>query len=222
MEVSDMKRFGIFFILSVFLFVSGTSLFATPAREVSSEASARELVLLHTNDHHGVVLPNGGKAGLAERAAYVKGIKALGANVLLVDSGDINTGSAFSNMFDAEPDFLAYNLMGYDAVTFGNHEFDGTQGKLEKQLSQAKFPFVSSNIKTSDGKYLGGNQYLVKKYDGFTVGLLGITTLRTKTIASPDKSLVFVNEIEAAREAVNILRNREKVDIVSPLPISGT
>jgi 5'-nucleotidase/UDP-sugar diphosphatase len=104
--------------------------------------------------------------------------------------------------------------MGYEAATFGNHEFDGTQEKLLKQLGQAKFPFISSNIKTASGSFLGGNQYLVKKYDGFTVGLFGITTLRTKIIASPDPSLVFINEIDAAREVVNILRNQEKVDIV--------
>jgi 5'-nucleotidase/UDP-sugar diphosphatase len=117
-------------------------------------------------------------------------------------------------MFAAEPDIAGYNIMGYDAAIFGNHEFDGTQAKLDKQIGQAKYPFVNSNIKTADGKFLGGNQYLVKKYNGFTVGLFGITTLRTKIIASPDKSLTFINEIDAARDAVNILRNKEKVDIV--------
>jgi 5'-nucleotidase/UDP-sugar diphosphatase len=111
--------------------------------------------------------------------------------------------------------------MGYDAGTFGNHEFDGSQAKLEKQMGQAKFPFVSSNIKTANGRFLGGNQYLVKKYGGFTVGLFGITTLRTKIIASPDKSLVFINEIDAARDVVDILRNREKVDIVIGLTHIG-
>jgi 5'-nucleotidase/UDP-sugar diphosphatase len=117
-------------------------------------------------------------------------------------------------MFNAEPDILAYNLMGYDAATFGNHEFDGSYDKLKNQISQAAFPFVSSNVKTPDGQFLGGNQYLVKKYNGFTVGLFGITTLRTLIIASPDKSLTFVNEIDAARDVVNLLRNTEKVDIV--------
>ncbi|AEF82617.1 bifunctional metallophosphatase/5'-nucleotidase [Leadbettera azotonutricia] len=189
-------------------------LFAEPAREAPGAAKSYELVLLHTNDHHGALLPNGGKGGLAEVAAYIKAVKATNPQVLLLDAGDINTGSALSNMFAAEPDIFGYNIMGYDAGIFGNHEFDGNQAKLVKQIGQAKFPFVSSNIKTSDGKYLGGNQYLVKKYDGFTVGIFGITTLRTKIIASPDKSLSFINEIDAAREVVNILRNREKVDIV--------
>ncbi|GHV96575.1 bifunctional UDP-sugar hydrolase/5'-nucleotidase [Spirochaetia bacterium] len=207
-----MKRFGFLFLVLVFLFAG--ALYAEPVRDAAGQGKTGELVLLHTNDHHGVLLPNNGKGGLAEMAAYIKAVKAVNPQVLLVDAGDFNTGSALSNMFAAEPDILGYNIMGYDAAIFGNHEFDGNQSKLEKQIGQAKYPFVSSNIKAADGKFLGGNQYLVKKYDGFTVGIFGITTLRTAIIASPDKSLTFINEIDAARDAVNILRNREKVDIV--------
>ena len=218
-----MKRIGTLLMLFAFLLAGGTSLFATPAYEAprASEAVTGELILLHTNDHHGVVLPNAGRGGLAELAAYIRGVKSLNPNVLLLDAGDINTGAAISNMFNAEPDIFAYNIMGYDAAAFGNHEFDGSYAKLQKQISQAKFPFVSSNIRTPGGGYLGGNQYLVKNYGSFRVGIFGITTLRTKVIASPDSSLVFVNEIDAAREVVNILRNREKADVVIGLTHMG-
>ncbi|MDL2229102.1 5'-nucleotidase C-terminal domain-containing protein [Treponema sp. OttesenSCG-928-L16] len=180
-----------------------------------------ELVLLHTNDHHGTVLPNNGDGGLAERATYIKSVRAANPQVLLVDAGDFNTGSALSNMFNAEPDIMAYNLLGYEVATFGNHEFDGTHEKLLNQISMAEFPFVSSNIKTADGKYLGGNPYIVKNYEGIRVGIIGITTLRTLVIASPDKSLTFVNEIDASKEMVDILRNKEKVDIVIALTHIG-
>jgi 5'-nucleotidase/UDP-sugar diphosphatase len=179
-----------------------------------------ELILLHTNDHHGTVLPNNGRGGLAERATLVSIAKTMYPQVLLVDAGDINTGSALSNMFAAEPDILAYNMMGYEAAVLGNHEFDGDLEKLMNQMEQSEFPMLTSNIKTSGGEYLGV-PYLLKAYDGFTVGVFGITTLRTKIIASPDSSLTFINEIEAAQEMVAILKQKEQVDIVIALTHIG-
>ena len=178
------------------------------------------LTVLDTNDHHGTVLPNGGQAGLAERATFIAGVRAENKNVLLLDAGDINTGSALSNMFKGEIDIKAYNMMKYDAVAFGNHEFDGSLALLESQMKQADFPFLSANVKTANGKYLG-KPYIVKKYDGFKVGIFGLTTLRTLTIASPDKSLTFVNEIDAAKEMVKTLRGKEKCDIVIALAHLG-
>jgi 5'-nucleotidase/UDP-sugar diphosphatase len=206
-------------VLVVFLLAG--SLYAAALQENAGFGKTGELILLHTNDHHGAVLSNNGRGGAAEVAAYVKAIKAMNPNVLLLDAGDINTGSAVSNMFNAEPDILSYNIMGYDAVVFGNHEFDANQEKLDRQIQLAGFPFISSNIKTQDGGFLGGNQYMVKRYGSITVGIFGITTLRTKTIASPNKSLVFINEIDAARDVLNILRDVEKVDIVIGLTHMG-
>ena len=179
-----MKRKSVL-VAAIFLLVG--VLYAAPLQEGAAGGSG-ELVLLHTNDHHGAVLPSNGLGGLEEIASVVKGIKAVNTNVLLVDAGDLNTGSALSNMFNAEPDILAYNIMGYDAITFGNHEFDGTQEKLDKQISLAGFPFVSSNIKTQDGAFLGGNQYIVKKFGNVKVGVFGITTTHAEAIASTSGS----------------------------------
>ena len=184
-----------------------------------------ELVLLHTNDHHGAIMPINGRGGLAERAAFVRSVREANANVLLLDAGDLNTGSALSNMFAAEPDILAYNLMGYDAVVFGNHEFSGGRERLERQIALARFPFLSSNIKTADGGFLGGYQYLVRNFEGFRVGIFGITTLRTLDIHGAGdafvNSLSFIPEAQAARDAVEILRNRERADIVIALAHLG-
>jgi 5'-nucleotidase/UDP-sugar diphosphatase len=90
---------------------------------------------------------------------------------------------------------------------------------LKKQLALAEFPFVSSNIKDGS-RFLGEGQYLIKQYDGYTVGIFGITTLRTKVTASPDKSLTFVPEIEAAQDAVAALK-KKKVDIIIGLTHIG-
>ena len=224
--MKTIRKLSLAFIAPMILFSLLLTGCAGGAKPVKREAGKTyELVLLHTNDHHGVVLPNNGSAGLAERATFVKSVRAANPNVLLVDAGDVNTGTALSNMFAAEPDFLAYNLIGYDAGTFGNHEFDGDLAKLNKQIGLVQYSLISSNIKTADGKFLGGHQYLVKDYDGFRVGLIGITTLRTLDMAGQThfvhNDLAFLPEIDAARAAVALLRVKEKVDIVIALTHIG-
>ena len=179
-------------------------------REVGVEYT---LTLVHTNDHHGATLSKDGKFGLAERGTFIKSIREKNENVLLLDAGDINTGSALSNMYDAKPDILAYNILEYDAVTFGNHEFDGSLEKLQNQMEISEFPWLGANITFEDGSFLG-EPYIIKDYPGFRVGVLGLTTLRTLTISSPDKSLVFADEITTAQEYVDILKNTMKCDII--------
>lgn len=179
-----------------------------------------ELVILHTNDHHGATVSKDGKYGLAERATFIKGVREANENVLLIDAGDINTGSALSNMFNAEPDIKAYNQMKYDAVAFGNHEFDGSLAKLKKQMKISEFPWLSANIKK--GRNYLGEPYLIKDYPGFRVGIIGLTSLRTKVIASPDSSLMFEDEITVAKQMVTDLRENKQCDIIVVLGHLGS
>ncbi|MCL2441167.1 MAG: 5'-nucleotidase C-terminal domain-containing protein [Treponema sp.] len=213
-----MKKSIILFLAVLFL---TAGLYAEGIQEGSSVGRNGEFILLHTNDFHGALLPSNGRGGIAEAAAFINAVRAVNPNVLLVDAGDFNTGSALSNMFDAEPAIRAFNILGYDAVTFGNHEFNAGMERLNAQMALADFSFVSSNIKMQDGSFLGGNRYIVKHYENFSVGIFALTTLRTQVISSPGDSLTFVNELEAAREVVNILRNIEKVDIVIGLTHMG-
>ena len=187
---------------------------AGKASPVKREAGKTyELVVLHTNDQHGQGLAKSdGKGGLASQATFVKQVRAANKNVLLLSAGDINIGTALSNMFNAEPDIVAYNEMGYDAVTFGNHEFDGTAEKLQQQMKISKFPWLSANIRKGDG-YLG-KPYIIKDYEGIRVAVIGLTTNRTLVISSPDKSLTFTDEIDAASDMVKQVREQEKADVV--------
>ena len=123
-----------------------------------------QIILLNTNDSHGSILPVDSVGGMAERATFIRMVREKNPYVLLVDAGDINTGQAISNRADAKPDILAYNYMGYDAVTVGNHEFDKPLNVLLKQMQWAEFPFVTSNIQRN-GTPLGV-EYLIKEIGG--------------------------------------------------------
>ncbi|MDR1748268.1 MAG: 5'-nucleotidase C-terminal domain-containing protein [Spirochaetaceae bacterium] len=204
-----------------FMACAGTSSGIKERESVSRDPGVTyELVVLHTNDHHGTTLLKDNEGGLAQRASYIKTVRGGNENVLLLDAGDINTGSALSNMFSAESDILAYNLMKYDAVAMGNHEFDNGLAFFEDQMKQSEFPWISANIKKSDGSYLGA-PYITVDYEGFRVGIFGITTLRTTKIASPDKSLKFLDEMETSKQIVQLLKEREKADVIIALTHLG-
>ena len=171
------------------------------------------LLIIHTNDHHGAIFQSNGLGGLSQRAEFIKTLRKQHENVLILDAGDINTGGALSNIFKAEPDILAYNFIGYDAVVLGNHEFDKPPEILQKQMANAAFKFLSANIKTSDGKYLA-NPYIIKKAGNIRIAIIGITTSDTPQTSLFGKQFVFENEIDSAREIVNKVHETEKPDLV--------
>ncbi|MBI9108967.1 MAG: 5'-nucleotidase C-terminal domain-containing protein [Spirochaetales bacterium] len=189
--------------------------------EVEPAGGNGTLVVLHTNDHHGHPLsffeyPAPGQGGLPARATLINQIRDANANVLVLDAGDINTGRPESMFFDAEPDIVGYNYIGYDAAALGNHEFDKPHSVLKKQMGWADFPFLSANVKYKNGGYVA-KPYIVKVYDGFRVGIFGLTTTEINEIAGDVetvKDLVIEDEVKAAREMVDILINKEKVDVI--------
>jgi 5'-nucleotidase/UDP-sugar diphosphatase len=192
-----------------------------PFAAALATSADQTLVILHTNDFHGHPLkfnyqgiPDVG--GLPAIAAFVNQVRARHKNVLLLDAGDLNTGRAESNLFKAVPDIVGFNYLGYDAMTLGNHEFDNPLAILRKQERLARFPFLSANIRSANADLLV-RPYVVKRFDGFKVAVLGLTLKETKEIGFPDhvKDLVFEDEVKAARRLVKMLKN--KADIVIAL-----
>ncbi len=222
MKGKNVRRFSFvlfLFVAAIFLIGCGSTPEASK-RVPFVEGQEYTLKVLHTNDHHGALLPNGGLAGIAERSTFINQARNQDDNLLVLDAGDINAGPALSNYFKAMVDIRAYNMIGYDAVTMGNHEFDGDMLLLEEQIAFAEFPWLSANITRSNGKYLD-EAYIIRDFDGFRVGIFGLTTLRTKVIASPDKSLIFKDEIETAKQMVDELRSKS-CDVIILLGHLGT
>jgi 5'-nucleotidase / UDP-sugar diphosphatase len=174
------------------------------------------LSLMHTNDVHSRM------ETAPKRVTAIKEIRAENPDALLLDAGDELTGTLYFNEFKGQAEIEFMNYMGYDAMTFGNHEFDqGSSAEGHKALADfvknAKFPFVSSNVDFSkdalfDGVFhgdtiteepKGGNIYngIVKEINGEKVGIFGLTTAETESISSPDK-ITFENYKTEAEKAV--------------------
>lgn len=220
LKYTDHVLCGVMFLV----FVSALVLAPLAWAEVST------LTILHTNDHHGHFAkfspfgsPDSG--GLAAQSALVNIVRAeveeAGGHTLLLSAGDVNMGVPESDMLDAEPDFKLMNLLGYDAMTLGNHEFDKPREVLLKQQEWAEFPFLSANIvKKDSGEYLV-EPYIIKEFDGLNVAIFGLTTQESPILVTPDnvKDLEFKDVIETAKALVPKLR--EEADIVIALTHLG-
>ncbi|EMV4138076.1 5'-nucleotidase C-terminal domain-containing protein [Escherichia coli] len=161
-----------------------------------------KITVLHTNDHHGHFWRNEyGEYGLAAQKTLVDGIRkevaAEGGSVLLLSGGDINTGVPESDLQDAEPDFRGMNLVGYDAMAIGNHEFDNPLTVLRQQEKWAKFPLLSANIyQKSTGERLFKPWALFKRQD-LKIAVIGLTTDDTAKIGNPE----YFTDIEFRKPA---------------------
>jgi 5'-nucleotidase / UDP-sugar diphosphatase len=209
--------------------VAGKPAAAQDEAQAAGEPRNATIVVLHTNDHHGHPLkffefPGDGQGGLPARATFVRQVRAENENVLVLDAGDINTGRPESMFFDAEADIKGYSSIGYDAVTLGNHEFDKPRAVLRKQMADAAFPFLSANIKYESGAYFA-TPWIIKRFGAVSVGIFGLTTSEMTAIAGDVdtlKGLVIEDEVVAARKMVDVLRGREKVDVVIALVHMGS
>ena len=175
------------------------------------------ITILHTNDHHGRFWKNrDGEYGMAARKTVVdqirQEVKAAGGYSLLLDGGDVNTGVPESDLQDAVPDFRGMNLLGYDAMAVGNHEFDKPPVVLQMQRDLASFPMLSANI-YKDGSRMFA-PYKVFNLGGVRVGVMGLTTEDTQKMVHPDnvRGVTFANvQTETAKVLPEL---RQKADVV--------
>ncbi|MBS7352131.1 MAG: metallophosphoesterase, partial [Muribaculaceae bacterium] len=95
-------------------------------------ANAETLVVLHTNDVHGNVLPydRNDKGGMLRIKVVADSIRSAEKNVMLLDAGDDVQGFLYFSLFGGDVEYPLMEKMGYDVVTLGNHEFDNGLDRL--------------------------------------------------------------------------------------------
>ena len=113
------------------------------------------LRVLATNDFHGSLeaqvqawsnrRPVGGAAALAGMMDRLA--RACDCSSIRLDGGDVMQGSPASNLTYGRATVAAFNAMGYAASAIGNHEFDWGLDSLQARMRQARFAWLSSNIR---------------------------------------------------------------------------
>lgn len=205
--------------------VAGSALLSVGGLSLSSFNSLKttKITILHTNDVHSHIEPfpidhpkNPNQGGVSKRASLIEKIRNEEQNVLLLDAGDIFQGTPYFNYYGGELEFKLMSMMKYDLATLGNHDFDNGIDGFYSQLHHAKFDFVSANY---DFKNTVLDEivkpYKVFKKDGVKIGIFG---LGVELDGLVDKKLyketVYNDPIEIAKDITQILKEKEKCELV--------
>lgn len=219
-----------------------------------AQANQAHLRIMETTDIHVNVLPYdyyGDKPndtmGLSRTATLIDAVRKEATNSMLVDNGDFLQGNPMGDFIayergmkdgDLHPVVKAMNLLGYDASTLGNHEFNYGLSFMDKVLAGANFPFVCANLvrgtqlasnPREDQTYLKPYMILEKTVkDGagaehpIKVGIIGFVPPQIMIWDSKNLtgSVTTRDIVEAAKAWVPQIRE-EGADIVIALSHSG-
>jgi len=207
------------------------------------------ITVLATTDMHGHLVPvdyvTGQPAarGLAKIATLIREARATNPNTLLIDCGDTIQGTPLEDVYQSiartgadpvghrppaplagDPMMLAMNLLGYDAMTVGNHEYNGGLANLAKARQDAKFPWISANTTVArSGAERPFDAYIVKTVAGVKVAVIGITTpvIPIWERAENLGAYRFTPPVDAMRSALAKLRREERPDVILVAAHSG-
>ncbi len=176
------------------------------------------LVFVETNDLQSQVMPFkariGGKkmmvGGLARVATVVKEMRKLYGDKLVVVSGGDDLMGPFYLAFHGVPEYEAMDLVGYDVVTPGNHEFDLGPKVYAEALKHARFAVISTNMELDYPPFIGRiHKYRILKVGGLKVGFFGLMAPELPTISNVGDSVkVKTDLVKVARDAVKLLKKR--------------
>ncbi len=207
------------------------TLVASPVSVLAKEATTKTITIIHTNDVHGraeetapkadkdgKVIP--GEIGMAKLKTYVD---SKGKDTLLFDMGDMLHGTNFANLAKGESMIELMNILGYDAMTLGNHDFNYGYEQLLKLKEEADFPILVANIERKDGNDSDFAAHKIfEDVNGVKVGVFAIATPESAYKSNPKNTaeIEFTDYIKAAKKQVAELKEAD-VDVIIALSHLG-
>jgi len=194
-----------------------------PFDAFAGESKPKKLTILHTNDVHSRLEAFGadggkfaGQGGVAERAALIHQIRKEEEHVLLLDAGDIFQGTPYFNLYKGEPEMRAMSMMGYDAATMGNHDFDAGIVGFANQLPHANFPILIANYEFTKTVLEGKTKpHTIIKKAGLKIGIFGLG-IQLKGLVPDDAygDTQYLEPIQVAQSISTKLRKNEGCDFI--------
>lgn len=204
---------------------SASSRNTTPLLQASLQAGEQSLLVVHTNDTHSCIEPlspnlsdtaQADKGGYLRRAALVRELRKQQPTLLLFDSGDFSQGSTYYSLYHGDVEVGLMNLMGYDAATIGNHEFDFGVENMARIFRLANFPIVCCNYDFTGTACEGlVKPYTILQRGNLKIGVLGVSPkLEGLVAAGTCQGVGYTDPIKAAQKVASYLRHEEHCDLV--------
>lgn len=184
---------------------------------VSFGLTARDLVILHTNDTHSLIDPDrDGAGGVLQRKAIIDSVRKAEKELLLIDAGDKVQGTLYFKFFKGDVEYPLQNLLGVDISILGNHEFDNGMEMLAKNEATQKAELLSANYDFTGTPAEGlFKPYAIRKIGGKKIGFIGVNIDPESLIAEKTRTgLKYSDAFEAANKWADFLRNKKKCDLV--------
>ena len=185
----------------------------------------KKVVILHTHDSHSCIYPLttnladtllAGRGGYLRRLNMIREERTKNPNILLFDSGDFSQGSTYYTLFKGDVEVGLMNQMKYDAATIGNHEFDFGLENMARIFRKCRFPIVCCNYDFTGTPVEGlVKPYIVIKRDGVKIGVFGVSPEMDGLVSKDNcQGVKYIDPAQKAMEVVDVLRKKEKVDVV--------
>ena len=183
-----------------------------PIVKAEGDTDGFDLYIVHTNDVHGrIVAGEDGSMGYAKLDTLLKEARTAFPDILLLDAGDTLHGTNLANMFEGQTVLEIMDMLGYDAMVPGNHDFNYGYERLAEAAEwaedNASFRILGANITDEDG-YMLLQPYQIFDYNGFKVCVLGLSTPDTKTKSHPKNTegIEFLHQavIDNAQYAIDL------------------
>ena len=192
-----MKKFILLMSSAIlFIFTQNQNVFAT------------KITIIHTNDVHGKIDCTDESLGYVGISQVLEQSKKTSDYTLLIDAGDVIQGDTFVSYSSGKIAFELMNILGYEYLVPGNHEFDYGKDHLIHLAQMAKFKILASNL-YDNGERLFLENDIIKLGD-LNIGVFGLVSPETPMTTQTKNTvgLQFTSPVEAAKEQVNKLREK--------------
>jgi 2',3'-cyclic-nucleotide 2'-phosphodiesterase (5'-nucleotidase family) len=208
-----------------FVFTFTLAACSDPSPETLDDMSGETenyLDIYHTNDVHGAIVEDDDSLGLGRMGNLMRTRKEEAPeNTLVLDGGDALQGSALSNYYEGQSMIEIMNLIGYDAMVVGNHEFDwglSTVTEYFKEDGIADFPLLGANIIDDSTGEIPENvdPYTVIEKGGRTIGIIGTIGFGLESSIAPSavEGYTFKDPKPIIKDHAETLRRDEGADLV--------